>query len=195
MSNNKQKMNDDELKARIHEVLKEKNPTSLTELGRELGWGTISGSQTKRIRTILPDLEGLLKKNVALKELDAPKKPSTVAKKAPKKPKVAHKVTSSKYPRHPQNVYREGSGYALCFDILASEKGGWRRDELVAAYAKESGKEIGKGATWDTAVILSATDSNTGPRHRSARDGYWVRKEENHVTLVVDKAEKADKAG
>lgn len=108
-----------------------------------------------------------------------PRKPATMPHDASKQ------VKASKYPRHPQNPYRAGSGYGLVFDILASHKAGMRRDELVKAYAEESGKEIRKGATWDCAVVLSPSESIGGPRHRSSREGYFVKREGTHMTLVL----------
>lgn len=82
---------------------------------------------------------------------------------------------TSKYPRHPLNPYRRNTGYSTCFDILAFHENGIRRDQLVALYAKESGKKIGNGATWDTTIVCSSSED--GSAHSSCKaNGYWVEK-------------------
>jgi hypothetical protein len=91
------------------------------------------------------------------------------AKKSPSKP------LSSSFPRHPQNPYRMGSGYGLCFDILASHKEGLPRSQLITLYAKESGKPVDQGALWDATVVCSSTKEGDG--HRSCKkDTYWVER-------------------
>lgn len=86
--------------------------------------------------------------------------------------------------RHPQNPYPEGTAYALAFDLLASHPAGMHRDQLTRDYARLTGKPIAR-ARFDIAIVLSAQDSPTGPRHRSAKEGYWVRKENDHVQLIL----------
>jgi len=171
-------MNDNELKDRINEVLKKNYPASLNELGRLLGYKKISGDMTKRIKTLLPGIEKLLKGNKVLKELTVPVPTTTIPKnplwKSPTKSPAKVIVRKSKYSRHPKNPYRENSGYALCWDILSAHKNGLRRDQLVDLYSKASGKEIGKGASWDVAVIVSPNED--GSKHRSAKEGYYVEK-------------------
>ncbi len=168
------KMNDTELKDKINEVLKQNYPASLNELGRLLGYKKISGDMSARIKKVLPGIERLLKGNKVLKELTTP---STTP--IPKNPlwKSPDKVNARKckYARHQKNPYRDKqTGYALCFDILAAHKNGLRRDQLVELYAKESGKDIHKGAMWDTAVVVSPNED--GSKHRSAKDGYWCER-------------------
>lgn len=116
------------------------------------------------------------------------KKPSKTTKdaKPPKtaKPKLG-KVPLGKFPRHPQNVFRPGSAYGAIFDAFILRKSGIRRDELTALAAEATGKDI-KHSSYDLAVLLSAKDSNTGPRHPSCREGFWVKREGDCLTLKVD---------
>ncbi|MCC6971521.1 MAG: hypothetical protein IT434_15000 [Phycisphaerales bacterium] len=96
-----------------------------------------------------------------------------------------------KWRRDPRNVYREGSSYATAYDILAAHKSGMTRSKLVELLAAATGKDL-KHSGWDAHVVLTAWGNepglsrNDGPRHRSARPGYWVKRENGHVTLVVD---------
>ena len=107
------------------------------------------------------------------------KKAKEPAKKPPHKPA---KVTSSPYPRHEKNAFREGSSYSTAFDLLASRKSGIRRDEAVKLLAEATGKDI-KHAGYDLAVLCSAKESVTGPRHKSCKEGFWIMKENDHLLL------------
>lgn len=167
------------------------------------GTGNVSGSTTKKIRELMPDIEIQLAANKAAKsttdKANAPVKASSPAtpaiksakvakptpKKQPKQPKPAKKVnaSSSKYPRHKSNPFRENSAYATCFDIMIAHKNGISRDELINLLAKESGKDP-KLAGYDLSVLLSAKESPTGPRHRSCREGFWVKREHHHYALM-----------
>jgi hypothetical protein len=121
-----------------------------------------------------------------------PKRKANAATKPTAKPagKPAPKA-GRKWKRDPRNVYREGSAYATCFDILSSFKSGVARTKLVELLAAATGKDV-KHAGWDAHVVLTAWGNepglsrNDGPRHKSARPGYWVKRENGHVTLVVD---------
>lgn len=96
-------------------------------------------------------------------------------------------IQNSTYPCHPKNPYRIGSGYATVLNILAAHPEGIHREKLVELYAHESGKDIEKGARFDVQVVaMSPKDSNTGPRHKSARDGYWVKRTNDNLQLVID---------
>ena len=173
------------------------------------GQGNVSGSTTKKIRELMPDIEIQLcankgkptdKPGVPVKpckpakptiEKPAKAKPTTPAtpKKQskpvkPAKTKPAKKASSGKYPRHKSNPFRENSAYATCFDILVAHKTGIGRDELINLLAKESGKDT-KHAGYDLSVLLSAKESPTGPRHRSCREGFWVKREHHHYTLML----------
>jgi len=102
-----------------------------------------------------------------------------------KEPKKSAKVTpSSKYQRHEKNPFRPNSSYATAFDLLASKKSGIRRDEAVKLLAEATGKDE-KHAAYDLAVLLSAKESTTGPRHKSCKEGFWVMKENEFLLLRV----------
>ena len=111
----------------------------------------------------------------------------TVSKKAAKR-RVSKKPTGIKPgkkaqpPRVEGNVFRQGSSYATGYDILKAHPEGLPRKEFVQLLAKATGKSE-KRAGVDAAVILSARDSATGPRHRSCREGYWIVKTNDHYQL------------
>lgn len=114
-------------------------------------------------------------------------KPTKPAKpiKAGKKAETAEKTNGKNYPRHALNPFRLNSSYAKVFDVFSSFKNGVRRDELLTKVAEAIGKDL-KHAAYDLAVILSAKDSNTGSRHRSCAEGFWVKRENDHLTLMID---------
>jgi len=153
---------------------------SLTDISRFLGHkGSISGKLSKQIRNLVPNVAERLKSNTS--QTPKPSKPS---KKSEQPKKVKH---SGKYPRHPKNVFRDGSGYGLAFDILASHTKGIARSELVEKYAKASGKDL-KKASFDIAVLLSPkSEKPTSDRHKSCREGYGLIKEGSHYTIVLPK--------
>ena len=151
-------MTDTELKKGIEKVLKKHNPTSMSELGRLMGYGKISGSLTKKIRKLLPKLPAYLEKNKGVKALDdKPKK--TTKKSRPSKKNFP--------PRSPHNGYRENSNYGLAFDCLyeMGRKKPVSRKDLLERYAKLSDKDL-KRAGYDLAVICSVRED--GRFHRSA---------------------------
>lgn len=167
------------------------------------GSGNISGSTAKKIREIFPDIQSRLDNNknkptvmpgvptqatspvtpaVAPAKAVKPTKATTAVK--PKQTKEYKPTRKSKYPRHPKNPYRIGSNYGLAFDVLAFHKNGIGRDELISLLRKENGKDI-KHTSFDLSVVLSPSESINGPRHRSAKDGYFVQKEYHHYKLVL----------
>jgi hypothetical protein len=101
------------------------------------------------------------------------------------KPTKAGKSNGKVYPRHGKNPFRVNSSYGKVFDVFASFKNGVRRDELLTKVAEAVGKDL-KRSGYDLAVILSAHDSNTGSRHRSCAEGFWVKRENSNVTLMID---------
>ncbi len=134
----------------------EQGATSLTQVARALGFrGSVGSATTKKIRAACPGIDA------RLKDSKGGKKPS--------KPKS--------YPRHETNPYREGSAYAVAYDVLAAagDKGILRKD-LVAETARVTGKEE-RRAYYDCVVVCSPAES--GKAHRSASvaaDAYWVEK-------------------
>lgn len=184
----RQALSDQELKDKIKAVLEKHYPTSLNELGRLMGYGKISGSLTKRIRTLLPKLPEYLEKNEAIRALD--NKPKTSAKKSVKKATKSRPSNKSNVPdRCEFNGYRPGSNYALCFDCLYEmgyKKTVSRRD-LLKRYAELSGKDL-KRASFDLAVILSVRED--GRFHRSADSSsrkypHFVKRVGEAVQLVI----------
>jgi len=196
-------------------VIESKHPTSLTQLAHFLGYkGSVSSGLTKKFRGLIPDIDALLKgsagtatgttsaagKTEAAKDKPAKAKkatPTTLAKAAKSTTKPTAKSAKSvaaqgKWKHDPRNPFRQGSAYALCFDILAAHKDGLPREKLVALLAAATGKDA-KHAAYDAQVLLSARpnedglNNNDSPcRHRSCRPGFWVRRENGHVKLMVD---------
>ena len=114
------------------------------------------------------------------------KNPKNIAKTQPKKSaEKSAKPISSKYPRHTKNPFRSGSSYATAFDILAAHKTGIRRDEAVKLLAQEMHKPE-KNANWDISVLCTARDGNESIRHKSCKSGFWVKRENDHLTLMID---------
>lgn len=165
-------------KKAAEEIINKQHPTSLTQISKALGReGSISGSLTKKIKEWFPNIDEILKSGKGSKSTKAAKK-STEAKKT-KEPK-------RKFTIHPANPFRPGSSYHACFNILGKfMKAGLHRKKLVELLARETGKDETR-AGYDAAVLLSAKESNTGPRHRSCKEGFWVRRTNDHVQLVVD---------
>ena len=126
-----------------------------------------------------------LAKKSGEKRVQTKQEPKKSAKVQPKNPADNRaKVTQSRFPRHPKNPYRPGA-YATAFDIIAARKS-IRRDEFVKLVAEATGKDL-KHAGYDVAAgILSAKESVSGPRHRSAKDGFYVKRENDHLTLILE---------
>jgi hypothetical protein len=102
------------------------------------------------------------------------------------KAKPAKVVKAGKFPRHPKNPFREGSAYGQIFDAFVLHgKSGIRRDELLQLAMDATGKDV-KHAAYDLAVIRSAKESNNGPRHPSCAEGFWVKRDNDCFTLMVD---------
>lgn len=157
----------------IEKAIAESKPNSLTQLSKAMGFrGSISGNLAKKIKALVPDISDQLKRNVEGSETG-------------KAEEGVKKVKKGIYPRHDKNPFRDGSSYAQIFDAFVSHRDGLRRDELLKVAAAVTGKDA-KHAAYDLAVILSPKESPTGPRHRSCREGYWVKRENDHVTIMLD---------
>lgn len=166
---------------KIVEVLESKSPKSLTEVYRHLGGvGKLSGSTGKRMRTLVPDIEKVLAGNRAGegKGEGNPEATSRISGKS-KGPKNAGRTV---YVRHSKNPFREGSNYALAFDVLAFFPEGLPLAEWRERYAKAARKSL-KLASYDIQVLLTAKDTPTGERHKSCRDGFYIERQCDHVTL------------
>jgi len=170
-------------KSDVSKILYGKKPTSLTQISKALGYkGSISGDLSKKIRKWFPTIDSWLKRNAEDKKRKGKKKGgSKNAAKTKAKP-----IRKTKYRRHPENPFtRENSSYSKCFNILASFRKGLHREKLAELLAKETGKRIAN-AKYDVAVLVSAKESNTGPRHKSCKDGFWIKRESDHVQMVID---------
>ena len=179
--------------------------TSLTKIWHSLGGsGSVPGSIAKRMRDLVPAIASIMKANQTAQGQDkgeprqAPIGNTGKVSKA-SKPKSSSKSTkppakakSAKWPHSPSNPFkRSGSAYGLCFDILAAHKDGLPRQKLVELLAKATGKDLIKAA-FDVQVICSARGEAgaglnpfEGPRNRSAHFGYWVKRDNSHVRLML----------
>ena len=168
-------------RGRIEEILESKKPVSLTEVYRYLGGiGKLSGSTGKQMRTLVPDIEKVVAGNRAGEGKGEPKETLRTSGKS-KGPQNAGRTV---YVRHSKNPFREGSNYALAFDVLASFPDGLPLAEWRERYAKAARKSL-KLASYDIQVLLTAKGSPTSERHRSCRDGFYIEREGDHVTLKI----------
>lgn len=187
----------------IGKAIEDGHFSSMTQLAHSLGYkGSVSSSLTKKLRQLIPDVDSCLAANKPAKGAKA-----TVAKPAVQEAKAAPKemdaktekvepmrakVRGGKYPHDPRNPFREGSNYALVFNVLAVHPNGIERTKLVELVSAASGKDT-IHAGFDCQVLLSAKGNesglsrNDGPRHRSCRPGFWVKRINGNVQLVVDK--------
>ena len=172
-------------------ILEAHSPQSLTEAYRLLGGtGKLSGSTAKRMRTLVPGLDEWVARNKA--EAGKAKGEATVGaepkgnqptlRTSGKSKKPAKKASKATYPHCDKNPFREGSNYSLAFDVLASSRDGLPLAEWRERYAKAARKSL-KLASYDIQVLLTAKDTPTGERHRSCRDGFYIEREGDHVTL------------
>ena len=143
---------------------------------------TGKGKQAKK-PTKEPKLTAKAKAKAPVKTVKSKAKPSKVAKAKPVKIKKA--VPQGKFPRHPKNPFREGSAYGQIFDAFVRKQAGIRRDELTKLSMDACNTDL-KHTAYNLAVILSAKESNTGPRHPSCREGFWVKRDNDHLTLMID---------
>lgn len=157
-------------KEKIVEVLESKSPKSLTEVYRHLGGKKLSGNVANKMRTLVPDIEGRLAGNKS----GGPKKSDSVVK--PGKPKVHQSEEAASTP------YRKGSAYSKVYQILTEYPDGISRADLIREAARRCKKPASRSA-FDVAVVVSPRESCTGPRHRSARDGYFLEVEGSCLKL------------
>ena len=175
----------------VRRAIEEGRPTSMTRLAHGLGYrGSVSSWLAGKLRAIVPDIDVLLKGTAEPANVEAKAAaPEARPAKAPKARPAAR--DGGKRPRDPRNPFRPTSAYAACFDILAAHPDGMPKDKLVQLLAGATGKDA-KHAAFDAQVLLSARGNepglsrNDGPRHRSCRPGFWVRRTNGHVQLVVD---------
>ena len=164
---------------KIVEILESKSPKSLTEIYRHLGGeGKLSGSVADKIRNLVPDIG----KVVAGNKAKAMPQEGKANFRTSNTSNSAKKIAKATYPRCDKNPFREGSNYALAFDILAANKDGLPLAEWRERYAKAARKSL-KLASYDIQVLLTAKETPTGERHRSCRSGFYIERQCDHVTL------------
>lgn len=178
----------------VREAIKDGKPTSMTQLAHLLGYkGSVSSSLTKKFRKLVPEIDALLKGTVPTGTTSAAGKAVTAkAKPKPAKPPPQPAgAKAGKYTRDPRNPFREGSSYATVFDILASHRDGMEKEMLVRLVAAQTSKTLVRSG-YDCQVVLSARpnddglNNNESPRNRSCRPGFWIKRENGHVQLMVD---------
>lgn len=166
-------------------ALESRSPKSLTEVYHILGGaGKLSGSVAKKMRELVPGIEETLARN-KVGQVEAQAQSPAVLPKSGKSEKGAKKNSKAKYARCAKNPFREGSNYALAFDVLASFPDGLPLATWRELYAKAAKKPL-KLASYDIQVLLTAKDSPTGERHRSCRDGFYIEREGDHVRIRFD---------
>ena len=166
-------------------ALESRSPKSLTEIYHILGGaGKLSGSIAKKMRELVPGIEKILAENKA-GVMKAEEKPQTDLPKPGKTGKGAKKNSKPMYAHCAKNPFREGSNYALAFDVLASFPEGLPLAEWRERYAIAARKPL-KLASYDIQVLLTAKDTPTGERHRSCRDGYYIERQCDHVRIRFD---------
>lgn len=112
-------------------------------------------------------------------------KKTTAKKPAIKQPEKTAPVKQATYPHHASNPFlRAGSSYGACFNILAAHPTGLHKNTLIELLAKETHKDIAH-AKFDAAVVLSARESINGSRHRSSKPGYYIKRTNDHVQLML----------
>ncbi len=176
----------------VRKAIEDGKLTSMTQLAHEFGYnGSVSSSLTKKFRQLAPDVDALLAANKLaigntgkVSKARKPPKPKSSSKSAKAKAK------SGKWPHCPSNPFRQGA-YGICFDILAAHPDGLPRQKLIELLAKATGKDLTKAA-FDVQVICSARGEAgeglnpfEGPRNRSAHFGYWVKRDNSHVQLML----------
>lgn len=182
-------------------VIDRHKPKSLTGLAHGLGYkGSVSSTLTRKFRALIPDIDAMLKGATgAAKGADgkaAVAKGNAVGKRKAKvasSPAKPAAKSNRKWPHAEKSPFRPGSSYDTCYSILAAHKEGLTREKLVELLATATGKDA-KHAAFDAQVLLSARGNddepglsrNDGPRHRSCRPGFWVKRNNSHVQLVVD---------
>lgn len=167
----------------------EAGATTMSEVVHRLGYKSVCGATTKKIRALVPDIGERLGGAKGKGEKPAPtaKAAKPQAAKVKKTPKPAKNDSRTEYPRAESNPFREGSAYATGYDILAAAGDkGIERAKLVAEVARITGKDPRK-AYFDVTVVASSRKD--GRSHRciaKAADSYYVeRTDGGWLKLVV----------
>jgi len=156
----------------IEKALSEHKPTSLSSLYKTITAKktSVPGSVAAKMRMLVPDIMERLAENKKL----SPTKSGSVAKS--RKDKTLKQGDATATP------YREGSAYSQIYQILMEHPDGISRTELIREAARRCKKSASRSG-FDVAVVVSPRESCNGPRHRSARDGYYVNVQGSCYTL------------
>jgi len=164
------KMSDEQLKDRIHSILKHDFPPSISALGKLMGYSKISGSLTNRIRKLLPGIDELLAGNHALHSLD----PKPVKKTGCTGDVKGDKTGNKPAKVIPECPYRPTSAYAQVFQILyANRENGISKPELLKKLVASGRPET--TSRWNIAVVASP-DAEGGGHRSSKANHYFVSK-------------------
>jgi hypothetical protein len=181
-------------------VIERDRPTSLTGLAHGLGYkGSVSSSLTRKFRQLIPDIDFLLKGSAVMDKCadgtvgkpDASNGKPAAGKAKAKPTTMAAAKRKSKWPHDERSPFRPGSSYDNCYSILAAHTNGLPKAKLVELLANATGKDV-VHAGYDAQVLMSAgpnengLSNNDSPRHRSCRAGFWVKKTNGHIQLMVD---------
>jgi hypothetical protein len=169
--------------------------SAMAQLAHKQGYkGSVSSSPTRKYPALTSNIDALLKRVAdpatadTADENKADPRPKKAASNSRSMPAAR---TAGKWPYDERSPFRPGSSYDTCFSILATNKDGLPRATLVELLAKATGKDLCH-AGYDAQVLLSARGNepglnrNDGPRHRSCRPGFWVKRKNDNVTLMVD---------
>ena len=122
--------------------------TTMTAVVKALGYKSVCGGTTKRIRELVPDVGERLKANAGGKSPTTAKNTGGKAAKATKPAKSkggSKRGVPTEYPRAEHNPFRQGSAYGACYDILAhAGDKGMKRAKLVEELARVTGKPAGR---------------------------------------------------
>ena len=156
----------------IEKALSDQKQTSLTSLYKTITAKktSVPGSVAAKMRELVPDIMERLAENKKL----SPTKSESAAK--------SRKNKTLKQGDAIATPYREGSAYSQVYQILMEHPDGISRADLIREAARRCKKPASRSA-FDVAVVVSPRESCTGPRHRSARDGYYVKVEGSCYTL------------
>ena len=153
--------------AAVTKAIEEGKLTSLTQVSQTLGLGkgSVSGSVSKRLKSLVPSIDQMLAANKAAKG-----KPAAKAK-----PAVSQDESERLCPFRPTSKYA-----AVWLALYKHRKNGIARKALIEEVTSAR-KDFADPKTCDFAVTVVASPTKDGDAHKSASraaDIYWVEKAE-----------------
>jgi hypothetical protein len=154
----------------VQKILQDHKPISLTQIAHALGFkGSVSGSLSKRLRELVPNISDLLSANkpaTHAKDAHAEKTPKTVKKPTAVKESVPKKPSKAGFPIPEICPYRPSSAYAKAWAILyAHREKGISKADLIEKYKSWTLKPM-PNCEFDVHVVTSPKED--GSAHRSA---------------------------